>query len=990
MTLTTKKAKQNPKRWSIILFLWFCLGSSLLIGPLSFVVSAAAMQSVDDKQPLMDVLQRMNKRGNKVIYSSAQVHSGMLVSKKIAEQLFKQTVKTINKQAAEHTSKNITEHISKPGIESGFKPSSSQSSKAVVIEPKNQQNSQVRFNVLQKLLLPFNLTLIKGPNNSVVIVRTVNKKPTKIYSYNINGQVNGLSTKQTIDNAKLTLFRRNKNNGLKSIASTYSNELGEFSFEKIAAAVYLIRVEAQGYDVSETVMPIKDSYLEKNYQDNRLLKDKRVTLYLTAESIERVVISASQYGISYAEISNEQFFDQQDIERMAHLTSDINRAVANLPGVAGGDISAQVHIRGGTAEENSFLFDGMPLFDPYHIKAAGRFFGIIDSFNIGEAQIITGGAPVEFGNHLSGVINITSNDWHEDEPWAVGINFLDVKAKASGRLGFGNENNNWFFSLRRGFLGAISATSTASFDAYKPEYTSGFGKVNIELSDNTLLTWHSLITQDSKTCMVACINGADDDSLTSYHWLTAQTLWLPGLSSNILIGLGQLENNRNGSNHKDYGDEYLDERLMETNDSGDSSNDYRNGFVNASVDDQLNWRFQLLKQSWQYKVSSSQIIKAGFSVNILSAAYDYKFFSKGYDLFKPIAQQSLQKAYQTNLKPRSKHYSVYFSDLFKVNSALTVEMGLRWDKQRYSQLSSADQSNQNKFARSETQISPRINVDYNNHDGSNYKFSWGRYHQAQGIHELAKEQPVANKIKLLNPAQKVTQVNFSYQSQLTANLDYKVSLYHKDYLSVSPRYENIFGNNSYIYEAQPDRRLIAPQNAQVKGFEIVLQQNEEKKLNWWLAYSLSKAEEKINGHTQARLWDQRHSISLSASYQFAQNCNVNVMGNYHTGWRDTPVYLYQSEKKVDDNHPLLKLAQTYSEKHPDFIRVDMRIACQKKLTNSRIRYFFEVLNLFGKKNVSSLSEAELLYSEQGAVEGIERFDDRSVPFIPSLGFVWEF
>jgi hypothetical protein len=966
-TLTTK----NPKRWSFILFLWFILGSS---GPLSFVVSAAAMQSVDDKQPLMDVLQLMNKRGEKVIYSSTQVHSGMFVSRTIAEQLFDQPVKRINKQAAEHTSK----------------PSSIQSSKVAVIGPKNQQKSQARFKLLQGLLLPFNLTLKKGPQNSVIIISKSVKKPTEIDNYNIKGQVSGLSTNQNIDNAKLTLLRRDTNNSLKSIASTYSNESGEFTFEKISAAVYLIRVEAQGYEFSETVIPIKDSYLAKSHLDNRQLKDKRVTLYLTTPSIERVVISASQYGISYTEISNEQFFDQQDIERMAHLTSDINRAVANLPGVAGGDISAQLYIRGGTAEENSFLFDGMPLFDPYHVKAAGRFFGIIDSFNIGEVQIITGGAPVEFGNHLSGVINITSNDWHEDEPWAVGINFLDVKAKASGRLGFGNENNNWFFSLRRGYLGAISATSTADFDAYKPEYTSGFGKVNIELSDNTLLTWHSLITQDSKTCMVACINGADDDSLTSYHWLTAQTLWLPGLSSNTLIGLGQLENNRNGYNYIEYGDEDVDERLGGGNDNGDINNDYRHGIVDASVDDQLNWRFQLLKQSWQYKVSPSQIIKAGFSVNIMSAAYDYKFFSKGYDLFKPITQQSLQKDYQTSLNLRSNNYSVYFADLFKVNSALTVEMGLRWDKQSYSLLNSVEQLDGNNFTRHEMQTSPRINFDYRTLSDSNFKFSWGRYHQAQGIYELAKEQPVVNKSKLLNPAQKVTQVNFSYQSQLTANLDYKVSLYNKDYLSVSPRYENIFGNNSYIYEAQPDRRLIAPQNAQVKGFEIVLQKNKEKKLNWWLAYSLSKAEEKINGHTQSRLWDQRHSISLSASYQFAQNCDVNVMGNYHTGWRDTPVYLYQREKKVDDNQPLLKLAQTYSEKHPNFIRVDMRIGCQKKLTNSRIRYFFEVLNLFGKNNISSLSEAELLYSVQGAIEGIERFDDRSVPFIPSLGFVWEF
>ena len=737
-----------------------------------------------------------------------------------------------------------------------------------------------------------------------------------------------------------------------------------------------MRIEAEGYLVKEIELnPLKSG------------ENTPVKLYLIAESIERVVISASQYDIAYTDISGDKFFDQKDIERMSHLTNDINRAVAHLPGVAGGDISAQLHIRGGTAQENSFLFDGMPLFDPYHFKAGGSFFSIIDSFTIGEAQIITGGAPVEFGDHLSGVINVTSNNWDEERPWAIGINFLDVKAKASGSLGKDSDkNNNWFFSLRRGFLGTISATSTADLDDYKPEYVSGFGKINVELSDNTLLTWHSLITQDFDTCIGRCFNGADGKSLTSYHWLTAKTQWLIGLSSTTLIGLGQLEDNRNGYANDEHWREYNDESSREPY--------YKDDLINSSkyltIDDQLDWRFQLLKQNWQYQVSSSQIIKAGFSAKLMEASYDYAFSLEGYDRFKPTEWRLLKKAYQTKLAPKSNHYSMYFSDLFKLNKALTTEVGLRWDRQSYSQLNSADALSGNKFSRSETQFSPRINFDYRSLDGSNYKLSWGVYHQAQGIHELAKEQPVTNVADLLNTAQKVTQTNFSYQNQLTDNLSYKVSLYNKRYHSVQPRYENLFGNNDYIYEAEYDRVLIAPQSAQASGFEIVLRQIEEKQFNWWLAYSLSKAEETINGHTQARRWDQRHSINLSASYQFSQNCHVNFMGNYHTGWRDTPVFLQQADPSQNRNQPQVALGQAYSEKYPNSIRVDMRIGCEKKLANSRIRYFFEVLNLFGRDNISSLSDVELYYSEQGELQSVERIDDRGLPFIPSLGFVWEF
>ena len=61
----------------------------------------------------------------------------------------------------------------------------------------------------------------------------------------------------------------------------------------------------------------------------------------------------------------------------------------------------------GREDENLFLLDGMPLFDPYHVKEAGSFFSIIDSFVIDHVKVITGGATVDYGEHMSGVIELS-------------------------------------------------------------------------------------------------------------------------------------------------------------------------------------------------------------------------------------------------------------------------------------------------------------------------------------------------------------------------------------------------------------------------------------------------------------------------------------------------------------------------------------------------------------------------------------------------------
>ncbi|WP_177208171.1 TonB-dependent receptor plug domain-containing protein [Pseudoalteromonas denitrificans] len=663
------------------------------------------------------------------------------------------------------------------------------------------------------------------------------------------------------------------------------------------------------------------------------------------QPIEKIMISASQFDLVYSSVAEQEYMDQKDIERLSILGKDVNRAIALLPGVAGGDISSRLHIRGGTSKENLFLLDGMPLIDPFHLKDVGGILGIVDAFSIGNAQVITGGAPVEFGNHLSGIVQLTSNNYSETNPWSIGASLLDFKVKGSGS--FNNENDDWFFVLRKGAFSQVSALSKVDFGDYNPKYLDLFAKINKELTFDTLLTWHSLIGKDNTICLDDCFTDEERGSYSGYHWLTFDTDWTEKLSSSSLIGSGNLQS------------------IYQTGFTGDKY------FI--ALDDTLKWGFLIFKQDWQYRASSSYMLKMGFEVKRLDAKYRYKQAYHVYNPFRPMSEQLEKTFRQSLLDQNGSAYSAYLASRFKVNKRVTVETGLRWDKQSYT---------------NEEQFSPRFNFTYDTSDNSNLKLSWGVYQQAQGVHQLLVEDGVES----FNTAQKVKKINLAYQRRLFENYSYKVSLYNKDYDKLLPRFENVLfpGSNEHG-EINLDRKAFNAQSAYAKGMELIIEKKDNDKLNWRFAYSLSKTEDVINDIQIPRHWDQRHAFKFSSNYQFSSACDISLAANYHTGWRATKVKFNPLYLDDEINQANLILGPTYEAKYPDYFRVDLGIGCEVKLSNSKIRYTFGALNIFDRENASGTSSISDLFSSEGIIYGVEtNEDDTYIPLIPSVSIVWHF
>ncbi len=812
-------------------------------------------------------------------------------------------------------------------------------------EPKHQQGIEL----IRELLVSFNLTAEQLTTGHIVI-RSIDLEKSKdvIVEY-FHGKVIDSDTNTAIPNATILAKPISNNSDQRNFRDKLKSQTlddGRFKLSQLSLTDYRLFISAPGYQ--------SDSFIVST---DKLISSFNSTIEfkLSEVPIHEIVISTSRYDIEYFYSSQNHHLNQRKIEELSHLANDVNRAAVHFPGIAGGDASAELRIRGGAPYENKYFLDGMPLENPFHLQGLGSYFGVIDSFAIKDANIITGGAPVSYGEHLSGIIELQSSNGDSSTPYAIGANFLDAKVKGSGT--FLNEDYRWFASARRGYIELVTATSEVEADDIQPEYIDLFAKSEFVLSDSNTLSIHTLLNLDKDTCINRCATALSSDSLASHFWLNLQTEWSDAISSKLLIGTAELENNRSGFEQNQL--------LILGNDQIEQAEEF------YSVDDRLTWKFDILKQDWQVKLADNQLLKAGLEYRQLEAAYLYNSTFQLFNYFSPINSQTELLIRSENLTPKGNTTAAYLSHLFKLSKELSIESGVRGDKQSYTK---------------GTQLSPRLNLQYLTESGSNIRFSWGIFHQSQGIHQLA----IQDSQSVFNEAEKVNQVNFSYTKKLSDSLRLDLGVYSKSYSNLRPRYENLLGINNLFYEADDLRAQVSPDSAKAKGLELSLAQSGNSRFNWSVHYALSEAKDNIDGQPVSRPWEQRHALSFIASYATDSGCSVNWINSYHSGWQTTGIIINPEFMAFDQTRPYLLAESNYQKESPSYFRTDLRYGCQKKLANSRLEYFFEVLNLFDQRNSSGFDNVEPIFTEQGTIQSIELNGNSTFPLIPSLGFIWSF
>ena len=301
---------------------------------------------------------------------------------------------------------------------------------------------------------------------------------------------------------------------------------------------------------------------------------------------------------------------------------------------------------------------------------------------------------------------------------------------------------------------------------------------------------------------------------------------------------------------------------------------------------------------------------------------------------------------------------------------MSVELGLRWDHQTYTQ---------------ESQVSPRVNVAFAVGEKSTLQLGWGRFYQPQGLHELKVEDGATE----FSPAQSSEHWVMGFQRVGLEGWQFRADAYLKRMSNLEPRYENIFEPYSLLPELGPDRARVAPETAEAKGLELYLGRDGSQSFSWWSSYALASVEDKIDGKMVPRSWDQRHTAKLGLHYQRRDVWDATVSGIYHTGWPTTPIGGVSVLN--EDGEIVLEpvLGTRNSARFPDYYRVDLKARRHYQLDNGTLTFFLEILNLTNSRNVCCVEDYFLEDGPNGRVEAFLK-DGYWQEWIPSVGVTWKF
>jgi outer membrane receptor protein involved in Fe transport len=390
----------------------------------------------------------------------------------------------------------------------------------------------------------------------------------------------------------------------------------------------------------------------------------------------------------------------------------------------------------------------------------------------------------------------------------------------------------------------------------------------------------------------------------------------------------------------------------------------------STLKDELRVWFNGVRTDWTWLASPRQLFRLGAEGRHLDATYDYDLDGNDFNIFSPDRLLTFDRHIHESVE--GDEYSAWGAWRFQPVEPLTVELGLRWDKQTYTDLDDDDQ------------VSPRINLAWQFEDDTRLRAAWGYFHQAQRINEMN----VEDGEDFFHPAQRAEHRVIGIDHVFDNGLSMRLDLYQKKYTDVIPRYENLFDPLEVPGEAQSDRVRIAPDRTEAHGVEFSLKGQWGERIDWWGSYTFSEVEDHIDGQDIPRSWDQRHATTVGVNWS-GRKWDFSFVHTFHSGWPRTDA---SAEIIADDDGndiAVIVPGPRNNDNLDNYHRLDMRASRRVTLPRGILRYYFEVYNMYDRKNQCCTQGFEIVGDGMGGAE-LKQETAAWLPLIPSFGVSYTF
>ena len=220
-------------------------------------------------------------------------------------------------------------------------------------------------------------------------------------------------------------------------AGDVTNEEGKFCVTHDTTGTFLLQISSVGY---ETVQQEVDAGTGDK-------KEVEITLSRRDKELEEIAVTAGAYTTGEEE---KMTMSPIEVVTTPGASADIFQTFQSLPGITSIDEGSGMYVRGGDVTEVAFHLDQAPVEHPYRYETpTGGVFGTIPPFLVSETFFSTGGFSAKYGDALSAVLSMES----QDRPQVASANLnVGLAAQSAGAdLPFGDS-----FGLR--FSGNRSST----------------------------------------------------------------------------------------------------------------------------------------------------------------------------------------------------------------------------------------------------------------------------------------------------------------------------------------------------------------------------------------------------------------------------------------------------------------------------------------------------------------------------------------------------
>lgn len=698
-----------------------------------------------------------------------------------------------------------------------------------------------------------------------------------------------------------------------------------------------------------------------------------IALSTDTESLDEVVIETDRekFNIRSPQMSANKL-TASTIKKIPVVLGEVDviKSLTMLPGIStAGEGASGFNVRGGAADQNLILLDEATLYNSSHLFG---FFSVFNPDAIKDLTLYKGGIPARYGGRVSSVLDIYQKDGNKRSYHASGGIGLVAsrlllegpikKDKASFLLGgrssyahlflplFDNDNIAYFYDLNTKLSYNLNKNNRLFLSGY-------FGRDVFKISESFGNTFGNT---------------------------TLNLRWNHLYSDKLFSNLSFI-----------YSDYYfgLELKFVEFKfDSGIRNYNLKYDFTHY-LSEHIDLRYGLNSIYYKFNPGDVKPTSETSAVNSAKMTDKYAWENAVYaeadiKISDRITAQAGLRLSTFNRLGQSELFLYENNNPLLYNEALEI-----YEKARPIDTISFDR---NETIKSFTHLEPRLGISYLLNENSSIKASYNR--MSQYIH-LISNTTSPTPFDIYAPSGKYIEPQLSDQVAIGYFRNFS-----KYSLEVETFYKKVQNRLDYISGADliannAVEQILLNGEARAYGLEMLLKKNTGR-LQGWMAYTLSKSEQRTPGRTPTESginngnwynasWDKTHDISITATYELSNKWSFGANFIFQTGLPTTfpegqyiyndmvvPVYEARNSSRITPFHRL-DFSATWTPKGKE--------SNSNNKSRWKEEWVFSIYNVYNQKNAASISFRENEDTKQNEAVRLSIFG-----IIPSVTYNFKF